>query len=132
MEVHLDGDQLKASMRDPPPPANMEAPREPEAPRDKREASSPVVPPEEDRPRSATSPVRGANEFLPPRPPQVPNPGRQDPGPLTCRADKNPRVHSVSSSSKSQFYEDEIRELHRKNQTLETTLENMQEVLNAL
>ena len=38
----------------------------------------------------------------------------------------------MSSSSKSQFYEDEIRKLHIKNQRLETTLENMQEVLNGL
>ena len=38
----------------------------------------------------------------------------------------------MSSSSKSRSYEEEIRELHRKNQRLETTLENMQEVLNGL
>ena len=92
-------------------------------------ASSPAAPPGESPPRA---PSGNTNEFPLPKPPQVPNSGRQDPGPSTRRHDKHPRVHSVSSSSKSRFYEEEIRELHRKNQRLETTLENMQEVLNGL
>ena len=132
MEVHLNGVQLKASMKDPPPPRDMEPPRDPEVHENDREASSPAIPPGENPPRTTTAPPGNANEFPPPKPPQVSNSGRQDPSPSTRRHDKHPRVHSVSSSSKSRFYEEEIRELHRKNQRLETTMENVQKVLNGL
>ena len=101
VEVHLDGDQLKASMKNPPLPRDVEAPKEPEVHEVEREASSPAVPPNENHPRSTAATAKDVGEFPPLRSPQVPNSGRQDPGPSMRRPDKHPRVHSVSSSSKS-------------------------------
>ena len=66
VEVHLNGVQLKASMKDPPPPRDVEPPRDPEVNKGDREASSPAVPLEESPPRA---PPGNANEFPLPKPP---------------------------------------------------------------
>ncbi|XP_062113612.1 uncharacterized protein LOC133824666 [Humulus lupulus] len=101
VEVHLDGDQLKASMKDSPPPKNVNASKEPGVHKDEREASSPAVPPDENHLRTVVAPMRDAGDFPPPRTPQVPNSGRQDLGPSTRRPDKNPRVHSREHPGKA-------------------------------
>ena len=109
VEVHLDGDQLKASMKNPPLLRDMEGPKEPEVHKVERGTSFPAVPLDENHPRSTVAPAKDVGEFPPPRPPQVPNFCRQDPGPSMRRPDKHPWVHSESLSSRSRFYEEEIR-----------------------
>ncbi|XP_062094009.1 pollen-specific leucine-rich repeat extensin-like protein 2 [Humulus lupulus] len=87
-------------MKIPSPPKNVDAPKEPTVPGNEREASSPTVQPDENHPRSAAAPVRDAGELPPPRPPWVPNSGRQDPSPSMRKPGKSHRVHSISSRRK--------------------------------
>ncbi|XP_062113947.1 uncharacterized protein LOC133824950 [Humulus lupulus] len=124
VEVRLDGEQLRASRKEPPPPKPRDMSQERPPPMEEKEASSPSIWPDGGHPEPPTPPR--------PRPPVAPHSGHRDPGPSTRRPGKSPHVHLVSSNSKNCFYVDEICELHKKNQKLEATLENMQEVLNDL
>ena len=123
-EVHRDGVERRASKKDPPPPKHGGRPEESLPPREEKEAPSPTIRPD------------GGHLELPVHslhwPPVAPRSGHQDPGPSTNGPNKSPGVRSVSSGSRTRLYRDEIQELHKKTQKLETQIENMQEVLNDL
>ena len=123
-EVLRDEVERRATQKDPPPPKHGGRPEESLPPREEKEASSPTIRPDEGH---LEPPVHSLH-----RPPVAPRSSHQHPGPLTHWPGKGPRVHSVSSSSRTCFYKDEIQELHKKTRRLETTIENMQEVLNDL
>ncbi|XP_062093206.1 uncharacterized protein LOC133798752 [Humulus lupulus] len=123
-ELLRDDVERRVTQKDPPPPKHGGRPEESLPPREEKEESSPTIRPDGGH---LELPVHSLH-----RPPVAPRSGHQDPGPSTHGPSKSPGVRSVSSSSRTCLYWDEIQELHKKTRRLETQIENMQEVLNDL